>query len=93
MLEYKVYKNTYWNGVGKYQNFVTNTLDNNKIDSLQIPKTLKLEYHNLAHAYYRFYNDGDIPRHKIFRNKNQEEISVLLEIEINKIIEKIQKLV
>ena len=43
------------------------------------------------HRYYRFYNDGDTPRHAIFKFKNDNEISVLLEEKINEIIEKIIK--
>lgn len=85
-------KNTYWyDGKGKYQQFVNDKLDNGGIDNLNINKTLKDEYKKMAHSYYRFYNDGDIPRHQIFKGKNEDEISILLEYKINEIIEKIIK--
>lgn len=94
MLDYKVYENTYWNNKGKYQNFVNESLNDDKIfNNLKITKTLKKEYQNMAHAYYRFYNDGDQPRHYIFKGKNEAETSQQLEIEIDKIIEKIMSLV
>lgn len=89
MLNYKIYKNTYWNEKGKYQQFVNENLNNDKINDLKIPKGLKKQYENMSHTYYKFYNDGVEPRHEVFKGKNEVEISQLLEIEINKIIEKI----
>ena len=87
-------KNTYWyDGNGKYSKFVNENLNNGGIDNLNIKKGLKDEYKKWAHTYYRFYNDGDQPRHDIFKNKSDNEISELLEIKVNEIISKIMKAV
>jgi len=58
--------NTYWEHNGKYQQFVDYIEE--RIDwlcddlGLGVSKTLAANYDRAAHAYKRFYNDGDIPR-------------------------------
>jgi len=91
MLKLKDYEKTYWNRNGKYQKFVAGHLEGYEIYFLNAPKMLKSKYSKMAHSYYRFYNDGDRPRHEIFKGKNDKEISEILENEINSIIEQIQE--
>ena len=78
--------NTYWNKKGKYQTFVTETL----IDDLQIKKGLKDKYKKMVHRYYRFYNDGDLPRGNAYKGiYDKQKIAEILEYQINLVIEEI----
>lgn len=44
---------------------------------------------SLFRKYYRFYNDGDIPRGQVYKGKSKDVIQELLEIEIEEFIKKI----
>lgn len=81
--------NSYWNGNGKYQKIVDQQLNN--IDNLKISKTLKDKYLKVSHSYYRYYNDGDVPRYKEFKNAANNEIPYILETKIDNIIKEIIK--
>lgn len=94
MLTIKDIENTYWNHNGKHEQFVNDFLYDDKIDKLKIKKGLKDKFKLLTHRYYRFYNDGDIPRFKAFKEcRTRKEISETLENEYNKIIEEIKQLI
>ena len=91
MLGAKEMENTYWGNNGKYQIFVEKNLDNLNYKNLKVDKELIEEYEDMAQVYYRFYNDGDKPCVYICGGDTDSEICFLLEIEMNKTIEKIMK--
>jgi len=84
--------NTYWKGNGKYQQFFNEELNNENINDLPIKKGLKDKFKSLVHAYYGFYNNGDHPKHKVFKESRwNSDIFDTLESEVNKIIKQIQE--
>jgi len=83
--------NTYWNGEGKYQKFVDYIESIAKWTEpdlgLPVPKTLAQEYDRAAHAYKRFFNDGDIP--KGYKYEWKQVTADYLENRVNKVIVKL----
>lgn len=70
-------KNTYWNGNGRYQK----QLDEMEAAEWNYTKANKA----IARRYYRYYNDGDIPKGMAYCAK--EFIEAKLEFQANNMIE------
>ena len=74
---------------GKYQTFMDAKLDGDLIETLQTKESLKDKYRKLAHAYYRFFNDGDESQLETLRGLSGQTLADTLEYEINLVIEEI----
>ena len=64
--------NTYWNGQGKYKDYISSieNLTDEELVQRGIPKGLVKEYRNEAYKYYRWFNDGDKPHMKTLDGKS-----------------------